>query len=420
MSSRICLYCLNEVKGLLTCTKCRTARYCGKECQVKHWPVHKNICVDSNSEDSKEKLEKKANNHFMQGNLIKAEQLYRKLLKCLNKTTVEDGNDTHATDIIKTMNHLADIISKQGRINEAESLFRETLERSTRLLGSTHPWTILVTKNLARTLDALGKYREAVSLFQTCLNMMSANNPDTLDVQCDLASCYMNQNELALAIVLLLKIVEKKSALFGESHEETNTVRSNLAGVFMRSGQYDKAEVLFKTCIRNQKETIGDTHPDYLFTSSRLGGLYVNMGRYAEGVSLLEEIVEKQKVILGYTTETLRTMSNLATVYERIENFDKAFELREICLEKQKLLGREDDPFTLLMMLNYANSIFQRRQYEEAEEMFSKILQKQIPLLGERHPEVQATMFQLLKTYRLSGKDAQAKKLQKRMDLLFG
>lgn len=363
-------------------------------------------------------MEKKANNHLVQGNLIKAEQLYRKLLKCLNKTTVEDGNETHATDIIKTMDRLADIISKQGRINE--SLFRETLERSSRLLGITHPWTVLVTQHLARTLDALGRYREAISLFQACLNMMSPNDPNTLDVQVDLASCYTNQNELALAIVLLLKIVEKKSALLGESHEDTNTARSNLAGVFMRSGQYDKAEVLFKTCIRNQKETIGDTHPDYLLTSSQLGGLYVNMGRYAEGVSLLEDIVEKQKVVLGYTTETLRTMTNLATVCERIENFDKALELREICLEKQKLLGREDDPLTLLMMLNYANSIFQLRRYEEAEEMYSKILQKQIPLIGERHPEAQATMFQLLKTYSLLGKAAQARKLQKGMDLLFG
>jgi len=387
---------------------------------VKHWPVHKNICVDSNSEDSKEKLEKKAHNHLMQGNLNKAEQLYRKLLKCLNKTIVEDGDESHATDIIKTMDQLANIISKQGRINEAESLFRETLERSSKLLGKSHPWTVLVTKNLAGTLDLLGRSREAISLFQSCLNMMSPNDPNALDVQVDLASCYVNQNEVASAIVLLLKIVEKKSALLGESHEETTIARSNLAGAFMRIGQHDEAEVLFKTSIRYQKETIGDTHPDYLLTSSRLGGLYVNMGRYDEGVSLLEDVVEKQKVILGYSTETLRTMSNLATVYERIEKHDKALELREICLEKQKLLGREDDPLTLLMMLNHANSIFRLRRYEEVEEMYSKILQKQIAVLGERHPEVQATMFQLLKTYRKLGKDVQARKLQKRMDLLFG
>jgi hypothetical protein len=29
---------------LQECTRCRAVRYCGKECQVKHWPVHKAPC----------------------------------------------------------------------------------------------------------------------------------------------------------------------------------------------------------------------------------------------------------------------------------------------------------------------------------------------------------------------------------------
>jgi hypothetical protein len=67
----ICLCCLKEVEGLLGCSRCGTARYCGKECQAKHWPVHKNSCQDSNdTEDSNEKLEIKADNHSNQGNII--------------------------------------------------------------------------------------------------------------------------------------------------------------------------------------------------------------------------------------------------------------------------------------------------------------------------------------------------------------
>ena len=66
-----CLFCLKEVKGLQGCSRCGTARYCGRECQVKHWPVHKNSCRDSNdTEDSDEKLEMKAENHSNQGNSI--------------------------------------------------------------------------------------------------------------------------------------------------------------------------------------------------------------------------------------------------------------------------------------------------------------------------------------------------------------
>ena len=67
----ICLFCLKEVQGLQGCSQCGTARYCGRECQMKHWPVHKNSCRDSNdTEDSNEKLRMKAMNHYNQGSCI--------------------------------------------------------------------------------------------------------------------------------------------------------------------------------------------------------------------------------------------------------------------------------------------------------------------------------------------------------------
>ena len=76
-----CLFCLKEVKGLQGCSRCGTARYCDRECQLKHWPVHKNSCQDSNdTEDSNEKLEIKAFNHYNQGNSIHTYQRLSSLL----------------------------------------------------------------------------------------------------------------------------------------------------------------------------------------------------------------------------------------------------------------------------------------------------------------------------------------------------
>jgi hypothetical protein len=64
-----CLCCLKEVEGCSRCSQCRTALYCDRDCQLKHWPVHKNICQDSNNaENSAEKLDMKARNHLKQGN----------------------------------------------------------------------------------------------------------------------------------------------------------------------------------------------------------------------------------------------------------------------------------------------------------------------------------------------------------------
>ena len=65
---RHCLNCLKEVSASLRCSRCRTALYCSKACQKKHWKVHKNICEDSNTdEDNNEKLFLKAKNQYQQG-----------------------------------------------------------------------------------------------------------------------------------------------------------------------------------------------------------------------------------------------------------------------------------------------------------------------------------------------------------------
>ena len=68
-SDRNCLYCLQVVESSSRCSQCRTALYCNRNCQIKHWPLHKNICINSNNIlDNDEKLEMKAMNHSKQGN----------------------------------------------------------------------------------------------------------------------------------------------------------------------------------------------------------------------------------------------------------------------------------------------------------------------------------------------------------------
>ena len=34
--------------ALLACGKCKKRQYCGKECQAKHWKLHKKVCEAPN------------------------------------------------------------------------------------------------------------------------------------------------------------------------------------------------------------------------------------------------------------------------------------------------------------------------------------------------------------------------------------
>ena len=39
-----CAYCGSSSKNLKACTRCKKVKYCGKDCQQKHWNRHKNVC----------------------------------------------------------------------------------------------------------------------------------------------------------------------------------------------------------------------------------------------------------------------------------------------------------------------------------------------------------------------------------------
>ena len=158
--TRHCSHCLKKVEGSSRCSKCRSALYCNRECQAKHWPVHKNICQDNNTEDSNEKLNMKAyeslksrylNTHVYQednhliGNYEKAEKLLKKLLNRLQVHLGESHPDT-----LRAMNNLAATYKRQGKYKDAEVLLKQCLDKRKVVLGESHPSTLDTMITLAR------------------------------------------------------------------------------------------------------------------------------------------------------------------------------------------------------------------------------------------------------------------------------
>ena len=48
-ASTQCTYCKKSSDSLKKCLRCEEVQYCGKECQTSHWPKHKAVCSSSKS-----------------------------------------------------------------------------------------------------------------------------------------------------------------------------------------------------------------------------------------------------------------------------------------------------------------------------------------------------------------------------------
>ncbi len=43
-----CFECSKKMEGLKQCSKCKLAKYCSQDCQIKHWSsTHKKLCTQS-------------------------------------------------------------------------------------------------------------------------------------------------------------------------------------------------------------------------------------------------------------------------------------------------------------------------------------------------------------------------------------
>ncbi|KAJ7779587.1 hypothetical protein B0H16DRAFT_1499301 [Mycena metata] len=47
--TRVCTNCVETHEKMLMCSKCKFVWYCSKECQIKHWPMHKKSCTPRES-----------------------------------------------------------------------------------------------------------------------------------------------------------------------------------------------------------------------------------------------------------------------------------------------------------------------------------------------------------------------------------
>ena len=73
-------------------------------------------------------------------------------------------------DTLTSMNNLANVLSDQGKYEEAEEMHRQVLAVKETVLGKEHPDTLTSMNNLAEVLSNQGKYEEAEEMHRQVLS----------------------------------------------------------------------------------------------------------------------------------------------------------------------------------------------------------------------------------------------------------
>ena len=306
-------------------------------------------------------------------------------------SVVEDVLGPDHPDTLGVRNNLAVAYESVGRFGEAIELFEQVLAERERVLGADHPDTLNARNNLAGAYRSVGRFDEAIDaweeLLPDCQRVLGADHPVTLTVRNNLASAYDSAGRFGEAIELVEQVLAERKRLLGADHPDTLTVRNNLASAYKSAGRFGEAIELFEQVLAERKRLLGADHPDTLNTRNNLAGAYDSVGRLAEAIDAWEELLlDCQRVLGADHPVTLTVRDNLAGAYDSVGRFGEAIELFEqVLAERERVLGA-DHPDTLNTRNNLALAYESAGRFSEAIDAWEELLLDCQRVLGLEHP----------------------------------
>ena len=235
-------------------------------------------------------------------------------------------------------------------------------------------------------------------------DVLGTDHPDTLMVRNNLAFAYRSVGRFDEAIELYERVLADQKWVLGPDHPNTLTTRSNLAGAYRSVGRFDEAIELFEWVLADRVRVLGPDHPKTLTTCNNLAVAYHSAGRFDEAIELFEWVLADRVRVLGPDhPKTLTTCNNLAFAYRSVGRFDEAIELYERVLADQERVLGPDHPDTLITRNNLAGAYHSAGRFDEAIELFEWVLADRVRVLGPDHPDTLATRNNLAFAYHSAG-----------------
>jgi tetratricopeptide (TPR) repeat protein/tRNA A-37 threonylcarbamoyl transferase component Bud32 len=312
--------------------------------------------------------------------------------------------------------NLANCYFDLGRYADALALYEKTLEHKKAKLGPDHPATLETMNSIANSYGHLGRHAEALKLHEQTFALrktkLGPDHRDTLQSMTYLANAYVALERYDDGLRLNKQTLELTKAKFGPDHRNTLESTQNLAFCYFKLGRHTAAVMLFEPAQAVLNTKLGSDHHATLRGMHTLAYIYWALGRYADALKLREETLALRKTKLGRDhPDTLETMTVLGATYAELGRSDDALKLREETLALQKAKLGPDHLKTLMGMLGLAASYAQARRYDEALKLAEQTLTKQQAKLGPDHVDTALSLEMMAECCAGLGRHAEALQL---------
>lgn len=415
--------------------------------QDSHILEHRTSILGENHPDTLRAMANLAESDFCEGGV--SEQIALGLReKLVERSTAALGEDH--PDTLRAMGDLADSYSKLGRKQDALEMWKKVAEDQTAILGAGHPDTLRAVNHLADCYSELEQIPEWTALWERAVEdratLLGGDHPATIDAINYLATTYLLLERTQDTIELL----KKHRISHPGDHPETFTAISNLAVLYYRLGWKEDAMELLEKVLDRQTALLGESHPDTLGTMDNLEDVYSDLGLEQEAKRLREkrqelpsrhdeeksdtknsdrtrlwvelmakrkeEILERRTALLGEGhPAVLSVMDKLADLYWGLGQKQAALALQKKAAEGQIALLGAAHPKVFDAIEHLSESYFDLEQFQDAAELWEKAVASLTALLGEEHYLTVAAMMNLEDAYSELGQEQKAEELYEKI-----
>jgi serine/threonine protein kinase len=289
------------------------------------------------------------------------------------------GNDDVLT--IGAINTLTTLLESQAKLDEAEALCREAVDRAKAYATSQPRLYIAAVSNRARLLQMQGRFDQSAKLADEALDLSQRNfgkdSTESLTAMNNVASLLLLKEDFAGAEKRLRELAAAQRRINGDDHPDTLITGSNLARAIQGKGDLDAAEKLHREVLANMRRVLGDVHPTTLNQVRYLGALLQDREKFADAEDLYRQALKaSQKTLGGDHPDTLATMNHLASVLESEGKVDEAIDLDKDVLARCRQRLGDDHPDTLVAMNNLADAYLKKRNVAAAEPLFAELYRR--------------------------------------------
>jgi len=253
-----------------------------------------------------------------------------------------------------------------------------------------------VTSELAKLYHTQGRYKEAETMLDSCLEIyLKQKGEDCMEVCVNLnrlGSLYTTQKRYKESKTILQRAWTICERCFGPDSLIAADIAYSLGLVHMveEARFLDIAEQWFTRALKMMESHYGDKHPEVATILNRLGTLYMEQDQFNDAEECLKRSLSIREKLLGANhsrvSQTLRTLMSL---YEMQERFKEALETGHRALEITKSIFGNEHWHVSAILLRLGSLYYSTTQNEQGKAILSAALAMREKQFGANHENVE-------------------------------